>query len=1619
MDFEVINLRQLSQPPATFICLSRRGPLYSIEKVQFVIFSEDIVDVVTEQLEEARRKLLDLSRRNQMLNFRPSSKRAIWILDELPAEIYQSLVMVQCVMECAPLEKAAALRKKRTADRERKSDQERPFSQTEAFADEWPVSSVDIGPQHTDRYLQTELNVDTLFKTLNSIHKTTRMFIEEQGYNTLHLALGFVSWSDPKDSSAKISQAPLLLIPLEITRHNIKKSFALAWNGQDILTNVALQMRLADMRIELPDFDMPEDKDGINTYFDKVAHAIREQKGWKLVKDMFIGFFSFKKFVMYHDLKPEGWPKGRSPEDAPLMRDLLDPLPVAFQEQDDSVQAPSNLSEMYNVMDIDPSQQQVVDVVKTGENLVVEGPPGTGKSQTITNLIAELLAAGKSVLFVAEKMAALEVVKSRLERVGLGDYCLELHGRKSSPATMIQALRQTMALKSPGQGVDKDVLDELDRLRRALNDYVDAMLKPVGLSRRSPSELLDACERSRALFAEQGRTLPNMALHNPGQVKAEELARTEQVLAEIRDILEAVAPVTRNAWYGTQVGVLSPDQVRELETRLDEILDGLRAMRDETIACLRLHGQAPDTDPDNLSIQAAAALVRDGALPVAEPVAVDLDADLDRTLSDAERWIADCRRMEVLKTEMDASFTPEAFQHDMVPLLKAHLRFAFGWLRFFKFLSPNNRKAEQRLPGLMRGERPEDDAAYRSMIEKLLQVLQLRYRFEKYGDLGKRLFGECWKAVDSTSAELDQAFQTARRLTERMRALAAAIRTVQLTVKPDHAVLSQGRALGQIPCATLRERLQTWRDAMHQVHAWGRFVQSLEKLSSSPASFMLSPIQNGELSADELASCFEYCVAHSLLEYTFRQQRALLEFSGELHQKMIDRFAVCDRSQADINRNRLLDRLHDRRPRLYEGASPQSEAGILIKAFNRKARHWPIRKILSYAGPLVQRIRPCFMMSPLSVSQFLDPLGELKFDVVIVDEASQVRLEDALSTLIRGRQLVVMGDTRQLPPTSFFEKTAGEETPEDDEWESALSDIESLLHQCKRTFQMRELLWHYRSRHHSLIAVSNRAFYNDHLRVCPSPYGCSEERGLTFRHLRDMLYEGYGLNTGEAEAVANAAIEHARRCPHKSLGIGTFGMRQQQAIENALEQKLEAILAEHPDEALAAFFHERRSTEDGFFIKNLETIQGDERDVILISVGYGFNDERKLSMNFGPLNQQGGERRLNVLISRSRERCVVFSNFKASDMRVDKGSPEGVRALQLFLEVAETGALAERESAADQTGGAAVAVRRTLRNALEQAGYAVDEDIGCAAFAVSMGVKRSPNDCDYLLGILLDEPRYLNIESARARDRLRDQLLARLGWKLHKIWRLDFHRRREPVIEQMLDAMRKAEQGALSAPESAPAPVAQPVESARVLDVEDYAPDHPAATGMVVEYQACKKLRTGKPDDPGEAEPAVMARAVAEVVAVEAPIHEEVCIQRLKQLWRIPRLTEKIRNNLSSAIKIAEAKNLLRQRGDFLWKTTEEPVQPRMRTGKYAMPLDHICDQEILAATDCVLRLQFGTERDALVRQSAKLLGDKRLSDTERDRIRGLIDLRLEAGVLIERPNGMVCLVNENDEHNI
>jgi hypothetical protein len=564
------------------------------------------------------------------------------------------------------------------------------------------------------------------------------------------------------------------------------------------------------------------------------------------------------------------------------------------------------------------------------------------------------------------------------------------------------------------------------------------------------------------------------------------------------------------------------------------------------------------------------------------------------------------------------------------------------------------------------------------------------------------------------------------------------------------------------------ERLAAIRDATDDLSRWCAFSRAYAVCKRNGLGPFLNLAMDGKIPGDQIARCYQRTVRENAISQFVESHSALREFSRQKHEEIRKSFQKTDRRIIELNRKLIAYNIAQRQPPAGSAKgriSEYREMGLIRHEIQKQQRFCRIRDLLARAGQSVQVLKPCFMMSPLSISQYLPPDG-IRFDLVIMDEASQIKPEDALGTVLRATQLVVVGDPKQMPPTSFFDRHE-EETSEEEA--TQMDNTESILEVAMKTFQpVRRLRWHYRSQHESLIQFSNDRFYDNDLVVFPSPTMEQGRLGVYVQYIDNGFFKA-SVNMVEASIVAKAVIDHAINHPNESLGVGAFNQSQARLISDLMEKLCEHdIVARQAIEAM-------NQSEEPLFIKNLENLQGDERDVILISFTYGKDLESGRVLNrFGPMNSAVGWRRFNVLITRARRRLQVFSSMRPSDIHSGPDKSRGVNSMRDFLTFCETGRVPTRIEITDRPPDSPFEI--SVGKVITDMGLCIRPQVGVAGFFIDIGVLKPDSDGAFLLGVECDGASYHSSKSARDRDRLRQEIIEARGWNIHRIWSTDwFH----------------------------------------------------------------------------------------------------------------------------------------------------------------------------------------------------------------------------------------------------
>ena len=578
------------------------------------------------------------------------------------------------------------------------------------------------------------------------------------------------------------------------------------------------------------------------------------------------------------------------------------------------------------------------------------------------------------------------------------------------------------------------------------------------------------------------------------------------------------------------------------------------------------------------------------------------------------------------------------------------------------------------------------------------------------------------------------------------------------------------------------EKLNTCLRTITYLQELGSYYRLVDKIKNTKFGELIDILESGAIKPKKLPTCMLYSYYYAFSKSLISEHPILANFTLTRHENNIARFKELDHKLKKLHCKYLAYKIsknrHIPRGNKVGRVRDYTELSLIKHEVNKKRRHIPIRQLVKRSSQALQGLKPCFMMSPLSISQYLSP-GMINFDLVVMDEASQIKPEDSLGAILRTNQLVVVGDSNQLPPTSFFNKVDLFE----DEDAVAADEAESVLEVCANHFTSRRLMWHYRSLHESLIAFSNYNFYDNKLRIFPSPYSKTEGYGIKYHYCTNAKYNS-GINEIEALRLVDSVINHLKYNSSETLGVATFNRDQKDLIDSLLDdlQRKDASL----DKAIAAY-----DKSEPFFVKNLENVQGDERDVIFVSTTYGPDkSSNKVHQRFGPINSDTGWRRLNVIFTRARKRLEVFTSLKSSDIVGGSQSKRGVITLKNYLKYIETGKLIEDSEFTDKTPDSAFEV--AVSKIINDYGFKTTPQVGVAGFYIDIGVHHPDRDGEFILGVECDGAYYHSSKSARDRDRLRQEVLEAKGWTLHRVWSTDWFRRRDNEIARLVNAISES-----------------------------------------------------------------------------------------------------------------------------------------------------------------------------------------------------------------------------------
>ncbi len=1380
------NTSEQAEEKTTAFILPIEEPALSLGTFTSDVEDEEEAEVgPMDRIDVWQRKLLDLTLRNPLLNFKTSQSNIPLICPD-PGLLEDILAAGKKISITA------------MPDLTKESGRDGEIHKNR--------TGEDLVAEHARRGLENgrhEVYVKEeptkLENRLINLYRKAKNDLEEGGTNTLFLAVGTLSYVKA-DRKGREFKAPLILVPVVLTRKSVKSGLKLTLHDDEARFNTTLlEMLKQDFALEIPGLDdsLPEDSSGVDVtkVWNMVRQKIVDMEGFEVKEEVFIGTFSFAKFLMWKDLVD----RTDMLRENPVVRHLIDRDSGEAYNNDVEVYEPGDLDKKLNPKDLftplpaDSSQLAAVIAADKGQDFVIIGPPGSGKSQTISNMISQLMSNNKKVLFVSEKAAALNVVYRRLKDVGLSEFCLELHSNK---AKKLDVLKQFNSAWHVAEDLsEEDWLKEADKikkLRDRLNGYVEALHKKHsnGLTvHRAIGEVVKNNDLPKVNLSYPSADQHSQENLDEIRTVVHEMKVNADVLEELRDHPLSVIETFEwsNAWQN------------KISSSAKTLLSDADKVRKNVVSVMSALKQE-EQDFTLERVVALSGLANAMIEASSTDVVFAFKSNANQVLEALGKLKILLKKYNSKNLELSVPYKELPWKSIVIEDYKARISVAnqTWWPR-----SPLKRAKIRKDFMFQCGAYSKPDEVKDLSTFEILK--KLGDEIETLGEVVKHT--GFWKGYQTPVDEIDRYLGVAERMVAPLMSIVDTADELVSLKSCLKDLLGDGRELllerGSIGklLRNFKEnnaRFELSLDAFSAdanrtkddiikkdvgglkgvMDTCGHILDNQSRLNSwcawqgikrESVELGLAPVvkafEDGLVSVDRLEDLAEAAYCRWWGSLKIDESDVLRTFNSRSHADSIKQFQELDDRYRKLSAGYARAKICGRIPNMAD-VPKNSEGGKIRRILGQTRPRKTVRSMIEESPNFITELTPCVLMSPLSIAQYL-PADFKAFDVVIFDEASQITVWDAVGSIARAKQTVIAGDPRQMPPSNTFGRSENmDDGASDDE-----KDLESILDEMLSAgIPEHYLKWHYRSRHESLITFSNHKYYEGKLITFPSP--STEDKAVSLVKVHGIYALGQGrTNIIEARAVVERIVGKLLNPDFNkkdlSIGVVTFNTEQQQLIENLLDKERKAnprIESHFSDDKL-----------EPVFVKNLESVQGDERDIIMFSLTFGKKAEgARMSMNFGPMNKAGGERRLNVAITRAREEMIVFSSFDADEIDLSRTSAIGVHHLKHFVDYAARGNQAIRETVSGAVGGFDSPFEEFVAEGLRKKGWTIHPQIGVSEYRIDIGVVHPDYSGAYLVGVECDGATYHSSATARDRDKVRESVLNDLGWNLIRIWSTDF-----------------------------------------------------------------------------------------------------------------------------------------------------------------------------------------------------------------------------------------------------
>ncbi|WP_037138715.1 DUF3320 domain-containing protein [Rhodococcoides fascians] len=1607
----------------------------------------DSTDTAPPRVQKWKRSLLDLSTRNRLLNLKPMREVIDLHVPNSGLALLDDLVHAGTDTELIAHDELSSIHALQGARRAQ------------------DVDDATILDYLRDRKrIHAVVTQDTYAARLKHLQRAAHTMFEETGNANLYLTFGGLIHTT---SSGNDARAPLFLLPVKVVGGTGRSQFKLKVDTAGVSTpNYCLVewLRLKH-NASIPALENPPlDEHGID--IDEALKGIRSalvehNLDFRIDETASVAICQFGTFGMWKDLT-DHWD---ILEQSPIVRHLTHSAGESFRDArrpdgSDIESVPVHELDVPVPIPADGSQLRAVALAAGGHTFVLEGPPGTGKSQTITNLIAHTLSQGKSVLFVAEKQAALDVVKKRLDKVGLTRFTLDLHGKNQSANAIRDQLKR--AIEHSTSYNNRSWAAKLADVRSRhvpLEDYPTKIHEKNGVDH----SLWTAYDTMLGLGDGPVATIPATFVADPSAPVGEITSALQQFERAARSISIS----TENPWSiaGIIDAQATDDNFRAVAAQLAAALDAVLRSPAVRLVVEKMQGPGsieqllpqarrqigrplPSVDVLTLAQSAQWSTSRQalfGEVALLQQQCGPLTSVF--TPSFIEHGDADTLALaaeEATKGLFGKKKRVETFARDVAPALLPGVQLdpqaALPLLRSIPSARQLTSQTVQHMRQLLAHYAPQ---TWNPFSPDAAQQLQVQFDYIEQTAMFARTQGQLWQLLAAAGPVTPHDIDT-------LEGVAHGWRSWRQILGSSDADIDRWRNNTHWLTAWQRDS-QLWLDAIRTdgsapIRQWSTMTAFLNPLRSTGLNDLVHELLTGAIPANQAEIAFMRGVAQTSLSER-RRKHGLSHFDRAIKDGQIDDFADASAASRSEQISALPAALLERRS--FQAGSLTGDVGHLRRALDAKRGGTTFRQLMNRYSTYILEATPCFFVNPTSLAQFVPP-GSVTFDLVVFDEASQVTVPQAIGALGRGRSAVIVGDSQQMPPTAIgvVSTNDGDDYTEDDE--VIPEDLDSILTEAVESGVPRLWLsWHYRSQDESLIAFSNEKYYEGRLASLPSPGG-DDTAGVEWRrvdgHFNRETKDRPRTNTVEAEAIVDeirSRLSNAHLAA-QSVGVVTFNAQQQTLVRDLLEASGDPLILDQL----------REDRDDGIFVKNLENVQGDERDVILFSAAFSKKpDDPKLPLNFGPLTRTGGEKRLNVAITRARRKVIIYTSFEPTDIDLSRTRSVGIAHLRGYLEQA---AQASRTDEAAPTHSRAVSdeIQAGLVQSLRDHGYEVEANYGLSDFVLD-AVVREPGSEQWQVAILLDGPQWALRPTVADRDLTPQLLESMMHWGSSvRVWLPDWIDSPDAVIAQVgdaiaaskeriaarqaqIDAAAEAQAAAIAAaavtadeplilpdefapnaerwlkPEQETDSVSEPEEPALVARM---AVEEPITSfeeprdwhGRGIAYIEAPSSLLGVRDDLDRVHsPAVkntIMRAVQETVSIEGPISLDRLARNVARRFGFDRVAAARRDFVLQSVPEALIERS-EELGSFVWpKELDRATWRGFRktSSDLNRPLTDVAPEEIINAMMSVCARAGQPDYDALLRQTLQTFNQKRLTGPTRERLEAVIELGVQRGRLIK-----------------